>query len=79
MLLASAVDRGNGMDDHDRIALAVSLHLDGGGVVAFAPAGTGVFASRNSVSDAIALDGQGFQDCEEGHLIEMPVKQGFEH
>ena len=78
VLLLSAVDwkrdRGNRMDDRDRIAVGVSLDLAGGGVVAFTPAGAGVFASRNSVFDVIGLDGQGYQGFQKGHLIEMAVE-----
>ena len=66
-----------------RTALAAGSALAGGSVVGLNPAAVGGFSMVDCVFAAVALgdqrlDGQGRQVVRKGHLIEMPVKQGFD-
>ena len=66
-----------------RISLAIASALAGGSVVGLNPAAVGGFSMVDCVFAAVGLgdqrlDGQDRQVVRKGHLIEMPVKQGFD-
>ena len=70
---------GSRMVDFCRIAGAIATAMVGGIVVAFPPAGAGVFAKGDCVFADVAsggqrLVGQDGQGEGAGHLVEMPVK-----
>ena len=66
-----------------RITLAASKALAGGSAVALTPAGAGSVATGGCLIADLAfggqrLGGQGGQVGQPGHLIDMPVKKGFD-